>query len=540
MDQIFLYDTTLRDGQQTQGVQFTYEDKFRIVNALDNLGLDYIEGGWPGANPTDTDFFQNPPKIKNSILTAFGMTKRVGISANNDTILASVVNSGTNAVCLVGKSYDYHVKKVLGISNQENLINIEESIRHLVKSGKEAIFDAEHFFDGFKSDPKYAFECLLSAYQSDADWIILCDTNGGTLPNEIYEIVKSVIKMGIPGNKLGIHSHNDTENAVANSFAAIDAGVRQIQGTINGLGERCGNANLISIIPSLILKKHFNNRFEINIDKTKLKEITKLSRILDEILNRVPNKASPYVGAAAFTHKAGLHASAILKDPKTYEHINPSEVGNVRVIPASNQAGKSNLIKILNESGVEIEKSDDRIFRILQEIKEKEDKGYTFDVASASFEIFARKQLGLMPHYFSVNRYKVTMEKRQKIGNQYSIISEAVVSINLGNQEQVSIAESLDNNGEDQGPVHALSAALKKDLGPYQSFIEDIKLVDFKVRIMNGGTEAITRVLIDSEDRNGLRWSTIGVSANIIDASYDAILDSINWKLLRENATPVQ
>ena len=540
MDQIFLYDTTLRDGQQTQGVQFTYQDKFRIVNALDNLGLDYIEGGWPGANPTDTDFFQNPPKIKNSILTAFGMTKRVGISANNDTILASVVNSGTNAVCLVGKSYDYHVKKVLGISNQENLINIEESIRHLVKSGKEAIFDAEHFFDGFKSDPKYAFECLLSAYQSDADWIILCDTNGGTLPNEIYEIVKSVIKMGIPGNKLGIHSHNDTENAVANSFAAIDAGVRQIQGTINGLGERCGNANLISIIPSLILKKHFNNRFEINIDKTKLKEITKLSRILDEILNRVPNKASPYVGAAAFTHKAGLHASAILKDPKTYEHINPSEVGNVRVIPASNQAGKSNLIKILNESGVEIEKSDDRIFRILQEIKEKEDKGYTFDVASASFEIFARKQLGLMPHYFSVNRYKVTMEKRQKIGNQYSIISEAVVSINLGNQEQVSIAESLDNNGEDQGPVHALSAALKKDLGPYQSFIEDIKLVDFKVRIMNGGTEAITRVLIDSEDRNGLRWSTIGVSANIIDASYDAILDSINWKLLRENATPVQ
>ena len=539
MDQIFLYDTTLRDGQQTQGVQFTYQDKFRIVNALDNLGLDYIEGGWPGANPTDTDFFQNPPKIKNSILTAFGMTKRVGISANNDTILASVVNSGTNAVCLVGKSYDYHVKKVLGISNQENLINIEESIRHLVKSGKEAIFDAEHFFDGFKSDPKYAFECLLSAYQSDADWIILCDTNGGTLPNEIYEIVKSVIKMGIPGNKLGIHSHNDTENAVANSFAAIDAGVRQIQGTINGLGERCGNANLISIIPSLILKKHFNNRFEINIDKTKLKEITKLSRILDEILNRVPNKASPYVGAAAFTHKAGLHASAILKDPKTYEHINPSEVGNVRVIPASNQAGKSNLIKILNESGVEIEKSDDRIFRILQEIKEKEDKGYTFDVASASFEIFARKQLGLMPHFFSVNRYKVTMEKRQKIENQYSIISEAVVSINLGNQEQVSIAESLDNNGEDQGPVHALSAALKKDLGPYQSFIEDIKLVDFKVRIMNGGTEAITRVLIDSEDRNGLRWSTIGVSANIIDASYDAILDSINWKLLRENATPV-
>ena len=299
MDRIFLYDTTLRDGQQTQGVQFSYEDKVRIVKALDHLGLDYIEGGWPGANPTDTEFFQNPPKLFNSIFTAFGMTKRIGISANNDSILASVVNSNTKSVCLVGKSNDYHVQKVLGISNDDNLNNIEESIKHLVNSGKEAIFDAEHFFDGFKSNPKYSFECLLAAYQSKADWIVLCDTNGGTLPKEIYEIVKNIINMGIPGNKLGIHCHNDTENAVANSFAAIDAGVRQIQGTINGLGERCGNANLVSIIPTLILKKHFNERFDVNIDKTKLKDITKLSRILDEILNRVPNKASPYVGGCS-------------------------------------------------------------------------------------------------------------------------------------------------------------------------------------------------------------------------------------------------
>ena len=540
MNRIFLYDTTLRDGQQTQGVQFSYEDKVRIVKALDHLGLDYIEGGWPGANPTDTEFFQNPPKLFNSIFTAFGMTKRIGISANNDSILASVVNSNTNSVCLVGKSNDYHVQKVLGISNDDNLNNIEESIKHLVNSGKEAIFDAEHFFDGFKSNPKYSFECLLAAYQSKADWIVLCDTNGGTLPKEIYEIVKNIIKMGIPGNKLGIHCHNDTENAVANSFAAIDAGVRQIQGTINGLGERCGNANLVSIIPSLILKKHFNERFDVNIDKTKLKDITKLSRILDEILNRVPNKASPYVGAAAFSHKAGLHASAIIKDPKTYEHVNPSDVGNVRVIPVSNQAGKSNLLKILNESGVEIQKNDDRLYKILEEIKEKEDYGYSFDVAGASFEIFARKKLGIMPHFFSVNRYKVTMEKRENLERHFSLISEAVVSINLGDQERVSVAESLDINGKDQGPVHALSAALRKDLGPYQSFIEDMKLVDFKVRIMNGGTEAITRVLIDSEDKNGVRWSTIGVSANIIDASYDAIIDSINWKLLKEKAIPVK
>jgi 2-isopropylmalate synthase len=306
------------------------------------------------------------------------------------------------------------------------------------------------------------------------------------------------------------------------------------------LGERCGNANLVSIIPTLILKKHFNERFDVNIDKTKLKDITKLSRILDEILNRVPNKASPYVGAAAFSHKAGLHASAIIKDPKTYEHVNPSDVGNVRVIPVSNQAGKSNLLKILNESGVEIQKNDDRLYKILEEIKEKEDYGYSFDVAGASFEIFARKKLGIMPHFFSVNRYKVTMEKRENLERHFSLISEAVVSINLGSQERVSVAESLDIYGKDQGPVHALSAALRKDLGPYQSFIEDMKLVDFKVRIMNGGTEAITRVLIDSEDKNGVRWSTIGVSANIIDASYDAIIDSINWKLLKEKAIPVK
>ncbi len=538
MERIFLFDTTLRDGQQTQGVHFSLDDKHRIANALDSIGLDYIEGGWPGANPTDSEFFDVPPKVKNSILTAFGMTKRSGRSVQNDDVLASVTNAGTRAVCLVGKANDYHVKKVLGVSNEDNLNNIQESISHLVDLGREAIFDAEHFFDGYKSNPSYALESLLAANEAGAKWIVLCDTNGGTLPTEIYDTVKMVIKNGISGSKLGIHAHNDTENAVANSFAAVDAGARQIQGTINGLGERCGNANLVSIIPSLLLKNYYSDRFKVGIRKEKLKEITKLSRLLDDILNRVPNKASPYVGAAAFTHKAGLHASAIVKDPRTYEHVSPENVGNVRVVPMSNQAGRSNLLSKLTESGIKIEKNDDRLEAILKEIKEKEDKGYAYDVAGASFEIFAREKLGLMPVFFSINRYKVTMEKRFNSTGRFSIISEAVVSLNLGSNEKVSVSESLDAEGRDQGPVHALSAALRKDLGPYQSFIQDIKLVDFKVRIMNGGTEAVTRVLIDSEDNHGQRWSTVGVSANIIDASCMALLDSINWKLLKEKVKP--
>ena len=538
MERIYLFDTTLRDGQQTQGVQFSLDDKHRVAHALDLMGIDYIEGGWPGANPTDSEFFEKSPKLDKSIFTAFGMTKKSGRSVENDSVLAPVANAGTRAVCLVGKTNDYHVKKVLGVSNEENLINIHDSILYLSKLGKEAIFDAEHFFDGYKSNPSYALECLVTAMKSGARWIVLCDTNGGTLPTEIFDIVRQVIKSGIPGNRIGIHAHNDTENAVSNSLAAIDAGARQIQGTINGLGERCGNANLVSIIPSLLLKPYYSDRFDVGISKGSLNDITKLSRLLDDILNRVPNKSSPYVGAAAFTHKAGLHASAIIKDPKTYEHINPEDVGNVRVVPMSNQAGRSNLISRLSEAGIRVEKKDLRLEAILHEIKEKEDNGYAYDVAGASFEIFARGKLGLMPKFFSLNRYKVTMEKRFNSTGSFSIISEAVVSVNLGSEEKVSVSESLDENGQDQGPVHALSAALRKDLGPYQSYIADIKLVDFKVRIMNGGTEAVTRVLIDSEDNQGQRWSTVGVSANIIDASCAALVDSINWKLLKEKVKP--
>ena len=346
-ERLYIFDTTLRDGAQTQGVDFSLEDKEKIASALDNLGVDYIEAGWPGANPTDTEFFQKKHNFKNSKLTSFGMTKRSGRSAENDTGLSALMNSNTSAVCLVGKSWDFHVDVALGITNDENLDNISESAKHFVKAKKEFMFDAEHFFDGYKANPKYALSCIKAAYDQGARWIVLCDTNGGTLPHEVTQIVTEVSKV-VPGKNLGIHAHNDTENAVANSLAAIESGARQIQGTINGLGERCGNANLMSIIPSLCLKKTFSDKFDINIKKEKLSSLTECSRLLDEILNRKPNKNMAYVGASAFSHKGGLHVSAVKKDPKTYEHIDPKIIGNHRNIIVSNQAGRSNILSRLD------------------------------------------------------------------------------------------------------------------------------------------------------------------------------------------------
>jgi 2-isopropylmalate synthase len=345
-ERLYIFDTTLRDGAQTQGVDFSIDDKEKISIALDNLGVDYIEGGWPGANPTDTEFFQKKHNFKNAKLTSFGMTKKSGRSADNDPGLSALMNSNTTSICLVGKTWDFHVDVALGISNEENLENISESAKLFVKEKKEFMFDAEHFFDGYKANPKYAISCLKAAFDAGSRWIVLCDTNGGTLPHEISKIVREVSK-DIPGKNLGIHAHNDTGNAVANSLAAVLAGVRQIQGTINGLGERCGNANLMSLIPTFFLKKDFSLRYEINIKPNNIKNLTQCSRLLDEILNRKPNKHLPYVGAAAFSHKGGLHVSAVQKDPKTYEHINPEDVGNSRNIIISDQAGKSNIISRL-------------------------------------------------------------------------------------------------------------------------------------------------------------------------------------------------
>ena len=531
-----LFDTTLRDGQQTQGVQFSTSDKHQIAQALDALGIDYIEGGWPGANPTDSAFFEDAPKTR-ATLTAFGMTKRAGISADNDDVLAAVLNANTPAVCLVGKTHDFHVRTALGISLEENTANIAASFAQLTARGREAIFDAEHFFDGYKSNPDYALQAIHAAHDAGARWVALCDTNGGTMPGDIGRITRAVIDSGIPGSHVGIHTHNDTEQAVAGSLAAIDAGARQIQGTLNGLGERCGNANLTTLIPILLLKEPYASRFETGVSLEALADLTRTSRMLDDILNRVPLKQAAFVGGSAFAHKAGLHASAILKDPTTYEHVDPAVVGNARIIPMSNQAGQSNLRKRLVDMGLDVAPKDPALARILDQIKAREAEGYSYDVAQASFELLARSELGLLPEFFEVKRYRVTIERRKNKRNRMVSLSEAVVVVKVDGQKMLSVSESMDENGTDRGPVNALSKALAKDLGRYQDYVEDIRLVDFKVRITQGGTEAVTRVIIDSEDGKGRRWSTVGVSANIVDASFEALLDAIRWKLVRDGVT---
>ena len=526
-DKIFIFDTTLRDGAQTQGVDFSIDDKIKIAHALDSLGVDYIEGGWPGANPTDTEFFQKKIKLNNSIMTAFGMTKKAGRSAENDPGLSSILNSNTPSVCLVGKSWDFHVDVALGISKEENLENISESTKLFVKEKKEFMFDAEHFFDGFKNNKEYALSCIKSAHDNGARWIVLCDTNGGTLPNEISEIVKEVVKF-VPGKNLGIHAHNDTGNAVANSLAAVLSGVRQIQGTINGLGERCGNANLMSVIPTLHLKETYSKKYEINIKKENIGKLTQCSRLLDEILNRKPNQHLPYVGAAAFSHKGGLHVSAVQKDPKTYEHIDPEEVGNVRNIVVSDQSGKSNIVSRLNYIGIDFKQDDPKIKKLLEEVKDREFIGYSYDGADASFELLARRIMGEIPRYISIKEYDVSVKKN----SSGEIVSSAKAQLEV--DKKLILCE-----GEGNGPVHALDNAIRNNvdkLAKYSQYLKDLKLVDYKVRILNTGTEAVTRVSIESTDSNGKNWFTIGVSPNIIDASFKALVDSLDYKLFKDKA----
>jgi 2-isopropylmalate synthase len=537
-ERLYLFDTTLRDGQQTQGVDFSVEDKIRIARALDDLGLDYVEGGWPGANPTDSDFFAQAPTLNTAKFLAFGMTKRAGRSAANDEVLAEVINAGTKTVCLVGKSHDFHVEKALGITLDENLENIRASMQHITDMGREAIFDAEHFFDGWKANTDYAMACLEAAMEGGARWVVLCDTNGGTLPLEIGAIVHQVCEK-VPHTQVGIHTHNDTEQAVAGSLAAIEAGARQIQGTLNGLGERCGNANLTSIIPTLLLKPMYRDAYETGIAPEALPKLRQASLMLDEILNRVPDRQAAYVGAAAFAHKAGLHASAIVKDPTTYEHVPPEAVGNQRIIPMSNQAGRSNLIDRLAKAGIEVAKDDKRLGPLLTLVKEREDQGFSYDSAGASFEMLARRTLGLLPKFFEIERYRVSVERRTNAVGEQVTVSEALVVVHVGAERMISASESQDPiSKSDQGPVNALSRALFKDLGPYQTIIDGLKLVDFKVRILNGGTEAVTRVLIDSTDGQGGVFSTVGVSANVVDASFQALEDAILTCLLRGGAIP--
>ena len=526
-EKIYIFDTTLRDGAQTEGVNFSIEDKNKIATALSKLGVDYLEGGWPGANTLDTTFFNNPPKLGNTILTAFGMTKKTGRSAENDPGLSALLNTKAPAICLVGKSWDFHVDVALGISKEENIDNIKESAKLFVKNKKEFMFDAEHFFDGYKKNQQYALSCIQTAYDEGARWIILCDTNGGTLPNEVGDIVSEVSKK-IPGKNLGIHAHNDTENAVANSLIAVLAGVRQVQGTINGLGERCGNANLISLLPSFVLKKTFSDNFEVKINKDKIKTLTECSRLLDEILNKKSNRRAAYVGPSAFAHKGGLHVSAVSKDPKTYEHIDPSLVGNTRNIIISDQAGKSNIMSRLNKYGIKIDKNDPKIQTLLNEVKDREFIGYSYDGADASFELLARRLLGEIPKYLTISKYNVSVKKE----SEDKIVSFAKAHILVDGKEIVC-------EGEGNGPVNALDNAIRsnvENVGKYSKYLKDLKLVDYKVRILNTGTNATTRVSIESTDREGKSWFTIGVSPNIIEASFKALIDSLDYKLYKEKA----
>ncbi len=532
-ERLYLFDTTLRDGAQTTGVDFTVADKRRIAAVLDSLGIDYIEGGYPGANPTDTEFFANRPELATSRFVAFGMTKRSGRSVSNDPGLQASVNANADAVCLVAKAWDYHVRVALGTTNEEHIEGIRESVEAIVASGREAIIDCEHFFDGYKAEAQYARCVVETAYRAGARWVVLCDTNGGTLPHEVERIVSEIAAV-VPGDRLGIHTHNDTDNAVANTLAAVRAGVRQIQGTLNGLGERCGNANLTSLIPTLLLKSEFADRFDTAVTPQRLVRLTQASRMLDDVLNRNPFKQAPYVGASAFATKAGIHASAILKAPETYEHVPPERVGNVRRVLVSDQAGRSNILAELERLGIAVEKSDPRVARLLDEVKEREAQGYAFEGADASFELLARRILGQVPRYFTVEGFRVMVERRHNALGDLVTISEASVRISFPDSDETAWSIASGN-----GPVNALDHALRKDLGPYSRHIADIELVDYRVRILTGGTEAITRVLIETRDHSdGNSWFTVGVSPNIVDASFEALIDSIKFKLFKAGAKP--
>ena len=525
---VYLFDTTLRDGAQMQGIDFSVPDKIAISTALDAIGLDYIEGGWPGANPTDDAFFADPPDFQRSRFVAFGMTRRSGRSAANDPGLAMVVGSKTDAVCIFGKTWDFHVDVALQIPLEENLAMIADSVELARKKRGEAMFDAEHFFDGYKANKAYALDCIKAAHGAGARWIVLCDTNGGTLPHEITQIVGEVAQV-IPGSELGIHAHNDTGNAVANSLAALRAGVRQVQGTLNGLGERCGNADLVTLIPSLMLKTDF----KIGVSEAQLSQLTHVSRLLDERLNRAPDRHAPYVGESAFAHKGGAHVSAVEKDPRTYEHIEPELVGNRRHIVVSDQSGRANILARIADLGIEIDNKDPKVGQLVDEVKQQEFLGFAYDGAEASFELMVRRALGGVPDYFKIERFRVMDERRWSAKGTLVTESEATVMLSIAGVSSYQVA-----NGN--GPVNALDIALRKALVPVFPELEDIHLVDYKVRILTpqAGTRAVTRVMIESTDGSGRRWTTVGVSENVIDASFNALRDGYRWKLMRDGADP--
>jgi len=522
---VYLYDSTLRDGAQTQGVDFGAADKVAIARELDRLGIDYIEGGWPGANPTDDAFFAEPPALHRSKLAAFGMTRRAGRSTDNDLGLRAILGHSP-VVTMVGKSWDFQVEVALGISLDENLQMIAESVAHAGERAEEVILDAEHFFDGYRANPQYALACILAAHKSGARWVVLCDTNGGSLPHDVERIVSEVTKL-VPGSHVGIHCHNDSDTAVANSLAAVRAGARQIQGTLNGLGERCGNANLISIIPNLVLKMGY----ETGISPSDLTKLTHVSRMLDERLNRAPSRNAPYVGESAFAHKGGLHVSAVEKDPRCYEHVAPELIGNRRHIVVSDQAGRSNILARFRDIGLDVDPSDPKLSKLIDEVKLREYNGYAYDGAEASFELLARRALESVPEFFRLYSFRVIDERRWNARGDLITLSEATIKAEVQGSEVMTVAEG-------NGPVSALDAALRKVLMRFYPQLAGLKLVDYKVRILDpqAGAEAVTRVIVESADASGNRWSTVGVSTNVIDASYAALHDSITYKLLQAGA----
>ena len=525
---VYIFDSTLRDGAQTQGVDFNVADKFAIAQALDELGIDYVEGGWPGANPTDDAFFADPPAFQSARLVAFAMTRRAGRSTANDPGLAGLANAKVDCVCMVGKTWDFHVDVALDIAPDENLAMIAESVEHMAGRKAEVLFDAEHFFDGYKSNPDFALKCVTAAYEAGARWVVLCDTNGGTLPDEVERIVGEVTAV-VPGSHIGIHCHNDTENAVANSLAAVRAGARQVQGTLNGLGERCGNANLVSLIPNLMLKTDY----DIGISPERLARLTHVSRLLDERLNRAPAANAAFVGDSAFAHKGGLHVSAVEKDPRTYEHVAPDLVGNRRHVVISDQAGRANILARFREIGLDSHADEEKIGRLVERVKAREFEGYSYDGAEASFELLARRALGEVAEYFSLRRFRVMDDRRWNARDELVTESEATVTLEVAGRDYMTVA-----NGN--GPVNALDIAIRKALLPLYPQLEGMRLADYKVRILTpqAGTGAITRVMIENADDAGHHWNTVGVSPNIIDASYNALHDGIVWKLLQEGAAP--
>ena len=547
-ERVYIYDTTLRDGAQTQGVDFSAADKVKIARELDALGLDYVEGGWPGANPTDDAFFGAPPVFQTAKLTAFGMTRRAGRSADNDPGLNAILSAPVYAVTMVGKSWDFQVIVALGIELEENLRMIAESVAHARTRVAEVMFDAEHFFDGYKANSAYAIQAIRAAYDAGARWIVLCDTNGGMLPHDVARIVGEVIAAGIPGTHLGIHCHNDSDSAVANSLAAVSAGARQVQGTINGLGERCGNANLISVIPNLMLKMGFST----GVSPDQLKQLVRVSRVLNEVLDRNPVRGQPYVGTSAFAHKGGLHVSAVAKDPRCYEHVDPASVGNVRHILVSDQAGRSNLVARMADLGIDMDMvRRDALVSVVEQmqvsfdpkavsdlvdlIKHLEHEGYAYDQATASFELLIRRALGQVPEYFRLDRYRVIDERRRNNAGEWLTLSEATIKVEIGGSEYMEV-------GEGNGPVHAFDVALRKVLTRVYPQLTPLELTDYRVRIVEStaGTGAKTRVTIESGDGESNRWTTVGVHTNVLEASLEALQDSVAYMLFRFGAPPAQ